>query len=87
MNYRVSWKRVARDQLADLWVAATDRNAVTRAANTLDSMLARDPLNYGESRSGSRRIVVEPPVVAVFKIDPALRKVTVLSVRCLPAHG
>jgi len=86
MNYQVSWKRVARDQLADLWVAATDRNAITRAANTLDTLLARDPLNYGESRSGARRIVVEPPLVAVFKVDQANRKVTVLAVRGMSPH-
>lgn len=33
MKYRVVWKRTARDQLAAFWIAASDRQAITDAAN------------------------------------------------------
>jgi hypothetical protein len=48
MNYRVEWAPRAEQQLAAVWVAATDRGAVTAAAHWLDDELARGPLRLGD---------------------------------------
>jgi hypothetical protein len=53
MSFAVVWRPSAELQLADLWTTATDRNAVTAAANRIDADLACDPLSAGESRAGN----------------------------------
>ena len=40
MNYAVIWTKKAVDQLAQAWLDETDRPAVQRASNRVDSMLA-----------------------------------------------
>ena len=47
MNYHVSWARTAERQLAAVWVAATNRSAVTTASAWLDEELAMTPLRFG----------------------------------------
>jgi plasmid stabilization system protein ParE len=81
MSYEVRWKRTARDELANLWVSATDRQAVTDAANAIDAQLQRNPLTCGEGIPGERRILVEMPLVVVFRVREQEKKVIVLSVR------
>jgi hypothetical protein len=69
MNYTVVWSTVAQNDLAQLWVTAPDRAAVTAAANRIDQLLRRDPHAQGESRFESSRILVEPPLAVYFRID------------------
>jgi hypothetical protein len=45
--FAVTWKRLAENQLAGAWLAAPDRNAVTRAQATIDRLLGANPLEYG----------------------------------------
>jgi mRNA-degrading endonuclease RelE of RelBE toxin-antitoxin system len=80
MKYTVVWKPEAERRLADLWVNATNRRAITDAANEIDKQLGHDPETKGESRSGNRRILLESPLGILFKIDPQDRKVIVLTV-------
>jgi hypothetical protein len=84
MNYHVRWKRTAKDQLATIWMAATDRASVTDAAQQIEALLLTDPATRGESRSGDRRILVLLPLAVVFKVNEEEKKVTVLSVRYSP---
>ncbi len=51
MSFTVARKPEARRQLATIWTDATDRNAVTRAADAIDKALRSNPENLGESRS------------------------------------
>ena len=89
MTYRVRWKNIARDQLATIWMDATDRAAVTAATQQIDAMLQADPDSRGESRPGYRRILIVLPLAVVFKVQEQEQKVIVLSVRYIPprAHG
>jgi hypothetical protein len=80
MNYTVLWLRAAEQTLADIWTNATDRNAVTAAADAADTWLRRDPFSFGESRSGSVRLGFLPPLVFLFRIDDANRTVYVMKV-------
>jgi hypothetical protein len=47
MNYIVHWTVVALDELADVWMAAADRNAVTAASDQLEREVAADPHGRG----------------------------------------
>jgi hypothetical protein len=80
MRFTVVWKRDARDQLAQIWLASQNRTAITAAANEIDRWLRDDPELKGESRSGNERIVMVPPLAVVFAIHEADRIVRVLSV-------
>jgi hypothetical protein len=42
MNYTVVWVPSAEQELAALWMAAADRDAVTRAAHEIDQQLRTD---------------------------------------------
>lgn len=53
MNHRVDWTHGAERQLAAVWLAATDRGAVTAAAAWLDDELALDPLHFGQPLDSS----------------------------------
>jgi hypothetical protein len=56
MKWTVLWKPDAESDLAELWVNATDKAAITAAANRVDILLRRDPLNTGESRTDDDRV-------------------------------
>jgi plasmid stabilization system protein ParE len=81
MSYTIIWRPAAENQLATLWTSSPDRNAVARAADAVDDALARDPLNEGESRTGSLRVTFQPPLIVYFRVRPQQHLVTVLSVR------
>ena len=83
--FRVKWRRTALDELADIWMQAdsTERKAITAASQEIDRRLSRDPANQGESRSGGRRILFEPPLSVVFQLEADGQTVTVLRVRGL----
>jgi hypothetical protein len=80
MRFTVVWKREARDQLAEIWLASDNRNGVSNAANEIDRWLRNDPEQKGESRSGNDRIVMVPPLAVVFSVHEEDRIVRILSV-------
>ncbi|HET6575498.1 MAG TPA: hypothetical protein VFG68_17985 [Fimbriiglobus sp.] len=80
MNFTVIWLPLAQNELAQVWLDATDRNAVTAASNRIDQRLAADPVSEGESRSADERITFDPPLRVVFRVAAATRDVFVLSV-------
>ncbi len=47
MRYTVVWLPNARNELADVWLQADDRNAVTQTANYIDFVLRNDPEQRG----------------------------------------
>ena len=80
MSYSVTWLPAAEQELADLWLNASDRGAVTRAAHLIDQRLQTDPENEGESRPNGRRILFVPPLAVIFRVQPAGQEVLVLTV-------
>jgi plasmid stabilization system protein ParE len=78
--YDVRWKRSAVSRLAQLWLEASDRSAVTEAVDRIDRQLAIDPQHAGESRSGDIRVLFEPPVGVFFEVEEHARAVHVLRV-------
>ncbi len=77
MNYSVLWLPGAENELAEIWMAAADRTAVTRAAAELDRRLAQRGPAEGESRPGNRRITFVRPLAVLFQVDQQSRTVSV----------
>jgi hypothetical protein len=61
---------VARDDLASIWLSAADPQAVADAADEIDRVLAHNPLDAGESRGDSSRIIIEWPLTVLFDVHP-----------------
>jgi hypothetical protein len=80
VNYSVIWLPDAENELAAIWVASTDRNAVTKASAELDRLLAENGPNEGESRTNNTRVTFVRPLAVLFRVDPASRTVTVARV-------
>jgi len=80
MKYTVRWSAVAEKRLAVLWMETDDRSEVTAAANHIDRELAVRPDEAGESRDQGRRILLVPPLGALYRVHPELQLVHVLTV-------
>jgi hypothetical protein len=68
MKFTVVWKPSAEAMLAHLWNTAPDRNAVARASDVIDALLGRDPLDVGEGRSDTMRVLIVPPLAVHFDV-------------------
>ena len=84
MKYTVTWKPSVKQRLADIWMTAPDRRAVTTTADSIDKLLQVDPMDQGESRSGTTRILIVLPLAVVYDVRHEDRLVEVLSVRHVP---
>ncbi len=83
MKYTVVWKPSALNKLAEYWMAGADRDEITAASNRIDQNLKFDAHIRGESRSGSTRVLIEPPLVVALDVQELDRVATVLSIRYL----
>ena len=84
MKYQVIWKPKAEKALTSIWIDAPDRASITQAADAIDYLLQLDPESRGESREGSLRVLIVPPLVAYFKPIASDRTVFVISLRLAP---
>lgn len=82
MIFRVAWLQDALDELARAWIEGDgqQRVAITAAVEAIDRVLQVDPESQGESRSGNRRILLQPPLGVVYEIVPRSASVTVVHV-------
>ena len=68
MRYRIHWLPSAESELAEIWLASSDRKRITTAAAELDRRLAANAPDEGESRSNELRITFELPLAIVFRV-------------------
>jgi hypothetical protein len=81
VSYTVTWTPDAEQALAAVWLASTDRNAVTASANRLDQELEFDPYGRGIPRNASvNRTATDLPLGIDYEIIEDDKKVRVLSV-------
>lgn len=81
MSFTVVWKPQAERNLADLWIQAADRAALTQGVDSLELRLRANPGQVGESRVDFKsRISLEPPLGIAFRIHEQDRIVEVLRV-------
>lgn len=83
MTFYVNWKRLADRKLAAIWLSASNRSAVSEAARQIDETLRRSPESAGEQRDAGRRILIEYPLIVVFKVFPEDMRVDVLDIKRL----
>ena len=87
MRYTVLWTPTAEHDLANLWLNASDRQAIRSAADTLDNILRTDAHLLGESRYGSLRVVLAVPLGVDIEVDEENRIVWVLRVWSFEKRG
>jgi hypothetical protein len=80
MKYTVVWIPSALSELADLWNHAHNRQEITDAADTIDSILRANPYVDSESREGNLRILFVPPLAVLFDVSDPDYLVTVRAV-------
>ena len=79
MNWTVHWVKHAENRLAELWLYAPDRKAITRAANCIDQRLATNPETAGVPWH-KRRVLFEALLAVTFTVDRQAGRVDVLEV-------
>jgi hypothetical protein len=80
MKWTVLYRASAQDHLANIWLNAPDQQAVANAADKVDRLLAKDPLEAGESRDGNSRVIIEPPLTMMYDVYPDDNLVEVFAV-------
>jgi plasmid stabilization system protein ParE len=80
MTYTVAWTPTAQDDLAAVWLAASDRNAVTNASHEIDRLLKNDPETQGTPSFDTVRTLIVPPLAVEFEVVEDDRIVYVLTV-------
>jgi plasmid stabilization system protein ParE len=79
--FQVFWSPRANGEMADIWVNASNRNAITAAVDSIDRALRDEPGTQGESREDDERVLFVSPLTVDFRVSEDDRRVEVLSVR------
>jgi hypothetical protein len=89
MRYMLSYLPRAREELAELWLSAADRSAVTESSDFIDHELRDDPHEKGEAVDDALRLpsIVEPPLIYYYVVSPDDCLATVWSVRWAKPHA
>ena len=80
MNFMVDWRPDALQDLAAIWVAAADQNAVAAATHAIDQTLSVDPDTVGRLVFDTVREYHHPPLGVEFEVIHADMRVWVLAV-------
>ena len=81
MNYIVHWTDVALNELAAVWTAAADQNAVTAASHRLEQDITADPYGRGLLRvSSANYTAVDLPLGIEYDVIEDDKTVRVLRV-------
>jgi len=80
-GFGVDWSQDTEDDLATIWLTASDPGAVTQAQAEIDRLLSRNPLGNGQHISEGLYRLVLPPLIVTYTIDQGNRQVEVVSVR------
>ena len=79
MNYQIIWMPRALQELAAIWLATANRNAVTAASNAIDLELAARPHTTGRLLFDTVYEYDLPPLGVEFEVIDADRQVLVLT--------
>jgi hypothetical protein len=60
MRYTVVWDSAAQDELARIWLKASDPQAVADASDYIDKRLRSFAERIGDAYGDDRRLVIEP---------------------------
>jgi hypothetical protein len=79
MSFDVDWSPDAEADLAEGWLASSDRMAITRAQHRVDRFLASDP-HQGRYLSEGLYWVHEVPLIVYYEINDDAGAVNVTNV-------
>ena len=77
-KYTVVWHEKAQDELAQLWLDAAGRKAVSAAANQIDQTLSLDAEGKGVPLIGNLRFMAVSPLRVLFHVSEPDRLAKVL---------
>jgi hypothetical protein len=80
-RFTVVWWDDALDELAQLWIDATDRAAINDAALSVDVELSRTPDSKGREVSEGLWRIDLSPIRAYYQLSEDDRLVTIIGVR------
>jgi plasmid stabilization system protein ParE len=80
-RYTVVWSRSALDELVEIWLKSSDRNALTSAVRVIDAQLADDASSKGVELSEGLRAFFAAPLRVLFFVEDDDRVVEVLRVK------
>ena len=80
-RYQVQWHEAAENQLMAMWIRSANKDAITGYVDQIDRILARDPLEQGESREANIRLAFFRPVCVRYLVDETLRIVLIQTIR------
>jgi plasmid stabilization system protein ParE len=87
MRFTVTWREQALQELAEIWLEAHDRAAVTLAVDTIDAQLHSNPAQRGISVAEGLRKLVHHPVQVYFEVHDADRVVEVGGIRIVAGEA
>ena len=79
MIFTITWLPSAIQELADLWIHAPDRNAITDSANKIDRLLREDGHVKGQEFK-NQKTLYEPPLMITFSVRLDDRLIEVIQV-------
>ena len=79
-RYTVAWVQSVEDELIEIWLGASDRNAITSATHAIDRELGSDAESKGEVLSEGLRSLNVPPLRVIFTVSTDDRLVEVVRV-------
>lgn len=77
MDWTVTWEPGVWNELHQLWAVGPDSAAVRNAAESIERLLAGDPLGNGQHISEGLWRIVLAPLVVHYTIDESLRHVDI----------
>lgn len=80
-RYMVVWPKGAEDDLARIWLDASDRDRVAAAARAIDTQLGENAAVKGLELSEGLRALYERPLRVLFAVRDEDRIVEVLRVK------
>lgn len=69
MKYTVVWIESAEAELARIWTASANREAVRAAADEIDASLRIRPRDVGESRADEFRVLLIAPIAVNYSVN------------------
>jgi hypothetical protein len=87
MIFTVIWQKSAENALAELWIQhPQERDAITKAANRIDTLLRTDPHLKGDPHFALTRSLLVAPLGVIFRVAEGDRLVKVLAVLYFPPY-
>ena len=80
MRFTVVWKPQAERTLLELWLESSQRDALTRAAEEIESLVRQRPESVGESRELGRRWLFVEPLGVDYSVSVNDRVVEIINV-------